>query len=150
MQALAAAVAAYLKDRNLQYEYEEERGFFQIILRYEKLENIEVLIQISDGDVAFRAILPERVPEEKRGAACRFLARANSRLALGCLEMDLRDGETQARSVICGGGRVPGPEEIDAHMQTCVRALDRCGEGLLRLLRGEMDERQAFALCFAR
>ena len=111
-------------------------------------EQEEMLRRIAAGGCALAWI--GDVPVEKRGAACRFLARANSRLALGCLEMDLRDGETQARSVICGGGRVPGPEEIDAHMQTCVRALDRCGEGLLRLLRGEMDERQAFALCFAR
>ena len=104
-QELAVLVETYLNSQNWKFGYNADRGLFTLNMSTKNFTGSRVVIQINDDSIIAYAIAPINVPEEKRQAACEFIARANYGLKVGTLEMDMNDGEIRNRAAEPGRRR---------------------------------------------
>jgi hypothetical protein len=66
------------------------------------------VVDDDEGQLVFYAVRPEEVPADRRADVVELITRANARLAVGSLELDLDAGQLRARtSLDMGAGAVP-------------------------------------------
>ena len=146
MGILTVAVEHYLDSQNWKYAYEEDDKHFHLRMKLESFEFCNVYIQTTRELIITYAVLPIHVPEMQRDAVCRYLARANYNLLLGNFEMDLRDGEVRYKTTLYVRERIPTQIELELHVDLSFHMLDRYAQGLLGILFGGMDDKQAIAV----
>ncbi|MBR6789937.1 MAG: YbjN domain-containing protein [Oscillospiraceae bacterium] len=126
---LTDSVRAYFDSQGWQYRYDEEKGFFGMLVKVsEEMEACKAYTVIRDEERFTTFVtLPFRVPEEQRPLAARFISAANYQLLLGCFEMDFRDGDVQYKTTcLCGNVRLD-PEHIRRYIEVGLQMARDCG-----------------------
>ena len=142
-QELAVLVETYLNSQNWKFGYNADRGLFTLNMSTKNFTGSRVVIQINDDSIIAYAIAPINVPEEKRQAACEFIARANYGLKVGTLEMDMNDGEIRNRTYIIAKDALPNLADVEKCVDFSFLVLDRYGKGLLPMIYGNLTPEAA-------
>ena len=145
-QELAVLVETYLNSQNWKFGYNADRGLFTLNMSTKNFTGSRVVIQINDDSIIAYAIAPINVPEEKRQAACEFIARANYGLKVGTLEMDMNDGEIRNRTYIIAKDGLPKLADVEKCVDFSFLVLDRYGKGLLPMIYGNLTPEAAVNL----
>ena len=145
-QELAVLVETYLNSQNWKFGYNADRGLFTLNMSTKNFTGSRVVIQINDDSIIAYAIAPINVPEEKRQAACEFIARANYGLKVGTLEMDMNDGEIRNRTYIIAKDALPNLADVEKCVDFSSLVLDRYGKGLLPMIYGNLTPEAAVNL----
>ena len=145
-QELAVLVETYLNSQNWKFGYNADRGLFTLNMSTKNFIGSRVVIQINDDSIIAYAIAPINVPEEKRQAACEFIARANYGLKVGTLEMDMNDGEIRNRTYIIAKDALPNLADVEKCVDFSFLVLDRYGKGLLPMIYGNLTPEAAVNL----
>ncbi len=145
-QELAVLVETYLNSQNWKFGYNADRGLFTLNMSTKNFTGSRVVIQINDDSIIAYAIAPINVPEEKRQAACEFIARANYGLKVGTLEMDMNDGEIRNRTYIIAKDALPNLADVEKCVDFSFLVLDRYGKGLLPMIYGNLTPEAAVNL----
>ena len=145
-QELAVLVETYLNSQNWKFGYNADRGLFTLKMSTKNFTGSRVVIQINDDSIIAYAIAPINVPEEKRQAACEFIARANYGLKVGTLEMDMNDGEIRNRTYIIAKDALPNLADVEKCVDFSFLVLDRYGKGLLPMIYGNLTPEAAVNL----
>jgi hypothetical protein len=96
-------VAAWMQANDMTYAEDPEGRWFS--LRY-TCDNADfrIIIDVSDEPkgpkLLIFAFYPVRVPEARRAAVAELLSRINGSIWLGCLALDVRDGEVSVRTAM--------------------------------------------------
>ncbi len=85
----------------------------------------------------FYAVLPFRIPEEKRDEISEFITRANYGMRIGNLEMDFSDGEVRYKSALDFESTELTPELIKHAIYPAVQTLDLYLPGILGIVYGD-------------
>ena len=145
-QELAVLVETYLNSQNWKFGYNADRGLFTLNMSTKNFTGSRVVVQINDDSIIAYAIAPINVPEEKRQAACEFIARANYGLKVGTLEMDMNDGEIRNRTYIIAKDALPNLADVEKCVDFSFLVLDRYGKGLLPMIYGNLTPEAAVNL----
>ncbi len=145
-QELAVLVETYLNSQNWKFGYNADRGLFTLNMSTKNFTGARVVVQINDDSIIAYAIAPINVPEEKRQAACEFIARANYGLKVGTLEMDMNDGEIRNRTYIIAKDALPNLADVEKCVDFSFLVLDRYGKGLLPMIYGNLTPEAAVNL----
>ena len=145
-QELAVLVETYLNSQNWKFGYNADRGLFTLNMSTKNFTGSRVVVQINDDSIIAYAIAPINVPEEKRLAACEFIARANYGLKVGTLEMDMNDGEIRNRTYIIAKDALPNLADVEKCVDFSFLVLDRYGKGLLPMIYGNLTPEAAVNL----
>ena len=145
-QELAVLVETYLNSQNWKFGYNAARGLFTLNMSTKNFTGSRVVVQINDDSIIAYAIAPINVPEEKRQAACEFIARANYGLKVGTLEMDMNDGEIRNRTYIIAKDALPNLADVEKCVDFSFLVLDRYGKGLLPMIYGNLTPEAAVNL----
>ena len=145
-QELAVLVETYLNSQNWKFGYNADRGLFTLNMSTKNFTGSRVVIQINDDSIIAYAIAPINVPEEKRQAACEFIARANYGMKVGTLEMDMNDGEIRNRTYIIAKDALPNLADVEKCVDFSFLVLDRYGKGLLPMIYGNLTPEAAVNL----
>jgi hypothetical protein len=93
--------------------------------------------------MVFYAVAANRIPEERRGEAALFMARANYGLRIGNFELDVNDGEIRYKSSLDFEGAELTPSLIRNAIYPAVRTLDRYMPGILAVAFGGKSAEEA-------
>ena len=145
-QELAVLVETYLNSQNWKFNYNSTKGLFTFNMSAKNFTGVRVVVQINDDSIIAYAIAPINVPEEKRQAACEFIARANYGLKVGTLEMDMNDGEIRNRTYIIAKDALPNLADVEKCVDFSFLVLDRYGKGLLPMIYGNLTPEAAVNL----
>lgn len=145
-QELAVLVETYLNSQNWKFGYNADRGLFTLNMSTKNFTGARVVVQINDDSIIAYAIAPINVPEEKRQAACEFIAHANYGLKVGTLEMDMNDGEIRNRTYIIAKDALPNLADVEKCVDFSFLVLDRYGKGLLPMIYGNLTPEAAVNL----
>ena len=145
-QELAVLVETYLNSQNWKFGYNADRGLFTLNMSTKNFTGSRVVVQINDDSIIAYAIAPINVPEEKRQAACEFIARANYGLKVGTLEMDMNDGDIRNRTYIIAKDALPNLADVEKCVDFSFLVLDRYGKGLLPMIYGNLTPEAAVNL----
>ena len=145
-QELAVLVETYLNSQNWKFGYNADRGLFTLNMSTKNFTGSRVVVQINDDSIIAYAIAPINVPDEKRQAACEFIARANYGLKVGTLEMDMNDGEIRNRTYIIAKDALPNLADVEKCVDFSFLVLDRYGKGLLPMIYGNLTPEAAVKL----
>lgn len=145
-QELAVLVETYLNSQNWKFGYNADRGLFTLNMSTKNFTGSRVVVQINDDSIIAYAIAPINVPEEKRQAACEFIARANYGLKVGTLEMDMNDGEIRNRTYIIAKDALPNLADVEKCVDFSFLVLDHYGKGLLPMIYGNLTPEAAVNL----
>ena len=145
-QELAVLVETYLNSQNWKFGYNADRGLFTLNMSTKNFTGSRVVVQINDDSIIAYAIAPINVPEEKRLAACEFIARANYGLKVGTLEMDMNDGEIRNRTYIIAKDALPNLADVEKCVDFSFLVLDHYGKGLLPMIYGNLTPEAAVNL----
>jgi hypothetical protein len=85
----------------------------------------------------------ERVPPDRCDEMAEFLTRANFGLVIGCFEFDLDDGRVRFRSSIDFTNSELTETLIRNSIRSSMDAVERYGDAIVKVLRGELDAMQA-------
>ncbi len=117
-----------VKGKNASY-----RIFFSI-----KEENNRLVVYV---------VSPFNIPEEKRVAAAEFIARANSGMYFGNLELDLDDGEVRYKTSIDLEGGTLTEKMVENLIYWGYWGMDRYYPGLMALIYGGKSPAEAVKDC---
>ena len=145
-QELAVLVETYLNSQNWKFNYNSAKGLFTLNMSAKNFTSVRIVVQINDDSIISYAISPINVPEEKRQAACEFIARANYGLKVGTLEMDMNDGEIRNRTYIIAKDALPNLADVEKCVDFSFLVLDRYGKGLLPMIYGNLTPEAAVNL----
>lgn len=93
--------------------------------------------------LVFYSELESRVPEGRRDAVARFLARANYGLMIGNFEIDLEDGEVRYKSGLCAEGGEVSAEAVRRVVYVNLVMMDRYFPGLMSVIYADADPDEA-------
>ena len=145
-QELTVLVETYLNSQNWKFNYNSAKGLFTLNMSAKNFTSVRIVVQINDDSIISYAISPINVPEEKRQAACEFIARANYGLKVGTLEMDMNDGEIRNRTYIIAKDALPNLADVEKCVDFSFLVLDRYGKGLLPMIYGNLTPEAAVNL----
>ena len=91
------------------------------------------------------SVLPLNVPEERRGAMCETLNRANFGLVVGNFELDMDSGEVRCRTAVDLEGAVLSPSLLRHVLQANVEITDTYHPAIMRVAFGEQAPAEAVA-----
>ena len=145
-QELAVLVETYLNSQNWKFNYNSAKGLFTLNMSAKNFTSVRIVVQINDDSIISYAIAPINVPEEKRQAACEFIARANYGMKVGTLEMDMNDGEIRNRTYIIAKDGLPKLADVEKCVDFSFLVLDHYGKGLLPMIYGNLTPEAAVKL----
>jgi hypothetical protein len=93
----------------------------------------------------FYAVAAVKVPESERPAAAEYITRANYGLRIGNFEMDFSDGEIRYKSSLDFEGEELSNNLIRNAIYPAVQLLDQYLPGLLKVVFGGMEPKEAIA-----
>lgn len=95
--------------------------------------------------LVFYAVLPVRIPEEKRAEIAFFLTRANYNMMIGNFELDLSDGEVRYKSALDFEGFLLNPSLIKNAIYPTATMMDKYYPGIMSILYGGKSAEEAIA-----
>lgn len=147
MNMVACAVERYLSDQQWRFAFNEENSIFDFNLSVKNCGAVRILILARERSICTYAILPEKVPRERRADAMEFVTRANYGINLGNFELDLRDGEVRFKSSLpCSKDCIPSQDVIERAIDIAFVMLDRYSVGLIRIMHSGMTAEEAISL----
>lgn len=93
----------------------------------------------------FYSVCQSNAPIDRRTEVCEYLTRANYGLTLGNFEMDLEDGEIRYKTSIDFQSSQLTFEQFRALVYSNVLTMDRYFGGLMAVMYGMVDPREAIA-----
>jgi hypothetical protein len=106
------------------------------------------LFILADEDVpkmVALAVAPVRVPPDKRLAVAEYIARANYGMAVGCMDMDMEDGEVRARMGARAASPGPTPLDVEWILRGAVLAMERYLPGIMDVVTADTPPACAIA-----
>jgi hypothetical protein len=142
-------VAKWLEQRKVKYtRVETNGGKLNLIANFAlKNGNVRIVGFVRDSIpvVVFNTAAPINVPEERRGAAAEFVARANNRLWVGCFELDYATGQiSYVTSVDVQDGELT-PRMVQSLFVTNIKTMDKYLPGIIQIIGGNVSPEEAIA-----
>lgn len=143
---LANAMIELYKKNNWNYDFDEEKNLLTSKTSIEKgkLKNCMYYVQFLENRIQTYAVLDDfKVDEENRLKAAEYICRTNySRLAVGCLQIDMNDGEIRYQYTLdCAG--IPDEELLSNSQVFPASVYGWAGDGLLAVIYGFMTPEEA-------
>lgn len=143
-QEIAARVKEYLQSQEWNYDFNEEKGFFEFGMNIKsKLQKCKVMVIIRENGITCRALSPMYVDPESRAAAVEYITRANYGLISGNFEFDYNDGEIAYKTYLRCEGTLPDIAVFEHTIDTTFFMLQRYGDGLTKVLFAGMSPEEA-------
>ena len=145
---LANVVKNYLDMNDWHYTFEEEKGLYRCGVNLKgKLSECRLFIDIKEKLILNYAVIDMRADEEARPKVAEFLERANYGLNFGNFEMDWEDGEIRYKMTVDCENQTPGYDIIDRMVVMPALMFQRYGDGLLSVLFGFAEPKEAVERC---
>ena len=143
-KALAAVVRDYLDKNDWHYTFDEEKGLYRCGVNLKgKLSECRLFIDIKSKVILNYATIDTRADEESRARVAEFITRANYGLTYGNFEMDFSDGEIRYKMTVDCENQIPGYDVIDRMIVMPALMFQRYGDGLLAVLFGFIEPKEA-------
>lgn len=99
-------------------------------------------VREANRQLVFYSILPDNVPENKRGIAAEFITRANFGIILGNFEMDFEDGEIRYKTSMDVADGVMTPNMVKGVVLYNMLTMDRYVGALRKSVYGDIPPMQ--------
>lgn len=134
-------VEEFLKTDEWPYEYV---GTFLIKTGFEgRNSTFNLFLNTDDGDISCSAILPVRVPDDKRLKIAEFITRINFGLHLGSFKLDFTDGEVIYETVIITDGIVVSMDMVKRMLLTTSIMFDMFHDQLMAQIYSDVTPEEA-------
>jgi len=148
MENIFESFCQFLDEDNWRYRVEEDQAVIRFGIQGETADfDCYVDIKPDRHLCTLYVIAPNRVPPLKRTQVAEFLARANYRLLLGCLEMDMEDGELRYRNSVYVEDSVMSQAMVGAMIYGSISAMERFYPGLMSIIYGDVTVMEAIKIC---
>lgn len=148
---IASAIDFILKKRQLNYQFDQQTGNFQLIMGLEcQLQSVHCYILVRDTNFSVYAYSPVSVPKDDpiaMSAMLDFISRANYGLANGNFEVDVRDGEIRYKTFLDCTEGIPPFGAIERNLMIPVLMFERYGQGILHVCMSLSTPQQAIHMC---
>ncbi len=137
-------VGEFLREDGWYPQQLEELTIYRVYFRGDNGELVcYAQVRVDLEQFIFYAVLPIRVPEEKRDAVAEYITRANYGLRIGNFEMDYSDGEVRYKSSLDFEGEELTYNLIRNAIYPAVRTADRYLPGLIWVAYGSKTPEEA-------
>lgn len=110
---LENAVKEFLDSRNFHYEYKAKKHLFEMMNGLPgAFAHCVSKVMCMDDSIISIAIIPLKVPENKRAEVAELICRINYSMKFGHFDLDFCDGEIHYDFTHCCEEHIPGKEEI--------------------------------------
>ncbi len=141
---LAKTVKNYLDMNDWHYSFDEDKGIYKCGVNLKgKVSECKLFIDIKDKAILNYAVINMRADESSRQKVAEFITRANYGLTFGNFEMDFDDGEIRYKMTVDCENQVPGYEVLDRMVVMPPLMFQRYGDGLLAVMFGFSEPKEA-------
>lgn len=141
---MASMLTTYFDDNNITYEFNADKGIFQMGFSLTcKLKSEKTFIFIDENFYTVYVVIPMSADEECRPNVAEFITRANYGLRNGNFEMDFNDGEIRYKTFVCFKDCLLSNYMIERSLNDPDSILERYGNGLLAVMFGYKTPKDA-------